>query len=334
MPDPSSPQRPTPSTPAIRIGLSGWNYPEWRGDFYPRGLAQRRELEFVARLFPTLELNGSFYSLQRPETYRRWYEATPPGFTFAVKGSRYITHMLRLRGIGPALANFFASGVLALEDKLGPVLWQFPPQLAFDPQLIADFTDALPHDTAEALALARGHDARLEGRAHLTVDTPRPLRHAIEVRHASYADPAFAEILGERNVALVAADTASRWPCLECQTANFAYVRLHGDTELYKSAYGDDALADWAARLRSWHRPAGVGPSSMARDVYCYFDNSYHGAAPRDALRLMAMLGQRAEPEGILQEMGRVPVRTRRIQAKDAHRPPVPFARRPRPESR
>src|SRR5688572_7153535 len=130
MPHPSSLQLPSPCTPAIRIGLSGWNYPVWRGDFYPLGLVQRRDLDFVARLFPTLELNGSFYSLQRPESYRRWYEATPPGFVFAVKGSRYITHMLRLRGIGAALANFFASGVLALDDKLGPVLWQFPPQLA------------------------------------------------------------------------------------------------------------------------------------------------------------------------------------------------------------
>jgi len=330
-------ERSTPAPPAIRIGLSGWNYPEWRDDFYPRGLVQRRELEYVARLFPTLELNGSFYSLQRPESYRRWYETTPPGFVFAVKGSRYITHMLRLRGIERALANFFASGVLALDEKLGPMLWQFPPQLGFDARLIAEFTTALPRDTAQALALARGHDARLEGRAHLRIDTPRPLRHAIEVRHASYSDPEFAEILRARDVALVVADTAARWPCMECQTASFAYVRLHGDSELYKSAYGDLALADWAALLRSWSQSAEdrTGTSDIARDVYCYFDNSYHGAAPRDALRLMAMLGQHADPGRTLAQMGPEAVRPRRSPVQGTHRSPVPFAaRRARPESR
>ena len=285
----------------VRIGISGWRYAPWRGVFYPPKLAQRRELEFASRMLPSIEINGSFYSLQRPESYRRWHDETPDGFTFAVKGPRYLTHMLKLKGPRPPLANFFASGVLALGAKLGPLLWQFPPQMGFDRQRFADFFALLPVSSAAALELARGHDHRLDGRAHLAIDADRPLRHAVEIRHPSFADPGFIALLREHGVALVVADTAGRWPLLEDLTADFVYVRLHGDKELYASGYGEPALDHWAARIDAWRHGrqaadahlagTAAAPRRARRDVYCYFDNDIKVHAPYDAAHLAGRLG-------------------------------------------
>src|SRR5437764_8178138 len=145
----------------IRIGISGWRYAGWRGKFYPKDLPQHRELEFAARTFNSIEINGSFYSLQLPSSYQRWYDAAPPDFLFAVKGGRFITHMKKLRGVERALANFFASGMLALGPKLGPVLWQLPPNLPYDPERLDDFLGRLPRTTTEAATLAAGHTAKV-----------------------------------------------------------------------------------------------------------------------------------------------------------------------------
>ena len=153
-----------------------------------RACRSATELEYAAARFPTIELNGSFYSLQRPEYYERWYDQVPAQFVFAVKGSRYITHMKRLRGVETALANFFASGLLALEHKLGPLLWQLPPTLKFDERL-EPFLELLPRTTKEAAKLARRHDERVAGRAYLRAPEDRELRHALEVRHPSFATP-------------------------------------------------------------------------------------------------------------------------------------------------
>jgi uncharacterized protein YecE (DUF72 family) len=278
------------------IGISGWRYAPWRGEFYPPGLPERDELKFAAARFPTIELNGSFYSLQRPEYYARWYEQVPDDFVFAIKGSRYITHMLRLRGVETALANLFASGVLALEEKLGPMLWQLPPTLKLDLELLEQFFDLLPRTTKEAAKLARRHDERVKGRAHLRTSADRELRHALEVRHPSFATPELIELLREHGVALVVADTAGRWPFLEDVTADFVYVRLHGDVELYKSGYTDAALDRWAARIRAWRdgrKPATTKlvarpPLLERRDVYVYFDNDVKVHAPYDAMNLAA----------------------------------------------
>lgn len=263
----------------IRVGISGWRYPLWRGPFYPKGLPQREELRYAAQRLSTVEINGSFYSLQRPQLYRTWYEQTPDGFVFAVKGSRYITHMRRLRD-PVALANFYASGVLALREKLGPVLWQLPPTLQFDAGTVDAFLSSLPRTTAEAAYLARHHDARLSGRALTYTDAERPLRYAVEVRHPSYESPAFLDLLRENDVAVVLADSAGRWPVIHTATAAFRYVRLHGAEELYTSGYDDDALEAWAKTIRDW-APA---------DVYVYFDNDVKAYAPRDAMALTAKL--------------------------------------------
>jgi uncharacterized protein YecE (DUF72 family) len=274
-------------TSRARVGISGWRYAEWRGDFYPRGLAQRRELEYVGERMSTLELNGSFYSLQRPGSYERWRDAVPEGFVFAVKGSRYITHMLRLRGIETAMANFFASGVLALGPKLGPLLWQLPEREAFDAAALDAFLAALPRSTGAALELARHHDERMHGRTWLHEVADAPLRHALEPRSRTFEDPAAAELLRRHGVALTVADTAGRWPAFGEVTADFAYVRLHGSRELYASGYTSDELDGWAARIRSW-TSGDATPDGAPRDVYVYFDNDIHGHAPRDALALAA----------------------------------------------
>ena len=267
----------------VRIGISGWRYTPWRGVFYPRELPQRLELRYASRIFPTLEINGSFYSLQRPEYYRQWHEETPDHFVFALKGSRFITHMKKLRDIETPLANFFASGIFNLQAKLGPILWQFPPNFAYQRERMARFFDLLPADTGAALRLARRRDARLKGRARLAIDMQRPLRHAVEIRHESFLDASFLELLRQRGIALVIAETAQRWPMPLDITADFVYMRLHGDKELYRSGYGSKALDRWAQRIRKWAR---------SHDVYCYFDNTdVKLRAPVDAQTLMRKLG-------------------------------------------
>ncbi|MEP6851592.1 MAG: DUF72 domain-containing protein [bacterium] len=279
MTSPSTPSR----HPQVRVGISGWTYAPWRGDFYPPKLAHRRELAYAAERLNSIEINGSFYSLQRPTSYQAWAAQTPPDFVFTVKGGRFITHMKRLRDTGASLPNFFGSGVLALGAKLGAVLWQLPPTLVFDAELLTDFLSALPRTTSTAAALAAGHDERLRDRAWTTTDAERPLRHALEVRHDSFRRPAFVELLREQQVALVVADTAGKWPQMFDVTADFVYVRLHGAEELYTSGYDDAGLDSWAARVAGW-RDAGL-------DVFVYFDNDVKVRAPYDAMALSARLG-------------------------------------------
>ena len=272
----------------IRIGISGWRYEPWRGVFYPDGLPQRRELEFAARHFPTLEINGSFYSLQRPEYYADWHDAAPRGFVYAVKGSRYITHLLRLKGVEKPLANFFASGIFGLKDKLGPFLWQFPPMFDFKPERLEPFFEMLPRNTAQALSIARKRDSRMTGRSRLAIDANRPLRHAVEIRHPSFKDEAFFKLLRKHDIGLVVADTAGKWPKLFEVTSDFVYVRLHGDIRIYTSGYTRRALDAWAKRIRAW--------DAGGKDVYVYFDNDVKVRAPFDALNLMEKLGLEWEP--------------------------------------
>jgi uncharacterized protein YecE (DUF72 family) len=267
----------------VRVGISGWQYDSWRGDFYPSGLPKGRQLQHVASLMPTVELNGPFYSLQRPTSYRRWYDQTPEGFVFAVKGGRYVTHFKRLMDVEGALGNYFASGVQLLADKLGPFLWQLPARLEFDPGVLAQFLHLLPTSTDEVARLASRHDDKLDpGRAHIEPVVAGQVQHALEVRHPSFLDERFFALLQQHDVASVLADSAGRWPVLDRRTASFEYVRLHGHTSLYTSRYAGHTLDRWADRCSQW--------AQEDRDVYVYFDNDAHGHAPHDALRLIERL--------------------------------------------
>ncbi|MGW4483280.1 DUF72 domain-containing protein [Amycolatopsis sp. NPDC004368] len=274
---------------AIRIGTSGWRYPPWRREFYPEGLAQRRELEYISQRLNSVELNGAFYSLQTPDRYRSWAEQTPAGFVFAVKGGRFITHLKQLRDVESAVANFFASGLLALGEKLGPVLWQLPARLEFDPDRVETFLSLLPRTTTEAAALGAKHDDKLKTPPYLEAGRNRPIRHALEVRHPSFVAPEALGLLRRHDVALVVADTAGRWPYREDQTTDFTYIRLHGDVELYTSGYTDSALRAWAAKITAWH-------ASGHRDVHVYFDNDVKVEAPRNAITLTGLLNPDPPP--------------------------------------
>jgi uncharacterized protein YecE (DUF72 family) len=285
-----------------RIGISGWRYEPWRGVFYPPGLPQRSELAFAARRFSTIEINGSFYSLQRPEFYARWYDETPADFVFSVKGPRFVTHMLKLRNVEQALANFFASGIANLREKLGPFLWQLPPILSFDNERLERFFELLPRDTNEAAALARRRNEKVRGRERIVYGHGALLRHALEIRHPSFIDPLFVQLLKRHRIALVVADTAAKWPLVEEVTADFVYLRMHGDKKIYVSGYTTKSLCGWAERIRRWSAGsepedarrivAGKPPPRRPRDVYCYFDNDVKVKAPRDAERLTKLLAR------------------------------------------
>jgi uncharacterized protein YecE (DUF72 family) len=282
------------------VGISGWTYAGWRRVFYPEGLPHRRELEYASQRMDSIEINGSFYSLQRPASFRAWYEQTPPGFVFAVKGSRFITHMKKLREVETPLANFFASGVLRLAEKLGPVLWQFPERMPADLERFERFLDLLPKTHADAAELARHHDSRLDGRAWTEAEVDAPIRHAFEIRQPALLGEDLVALLRRHGAALVVADTAGRWPYTEDVTADFVYVRLHGAEELYASGYDDASLDAWARRIRAWRRGSEPGdahrvssepaPKDAARDVYVYFDNDAKVRAPFDAMRLRERL--------------------------------------------
>lgn len=287
---------------AVFIGISGWRYKGWRGVFYPQDLNQKEELHYASRRLSSIEINGSFYSLQLPSSYKRWYQDTPRNFIFSVKGNRFITHIKRLRDVEKPLANFFASGLFHLKEKLGPILWQFPPSFQYDPKIVEAFFRLLPKDLKEAQQLARNKDETVKGRSYLSFRKNRRLRHAMEIRNESFINPSFVELLRKYNVALVIADTAGKWPYKEDITADFVYIRLHGDAKLYASGYTEKALHRWADRIRLWKKgkepldasriASKKATDRKSRNVYCYFDNDIKVKAPQDAERLVQLLSE------------------------------------------
>lgn len=297
-PSKQSPAAAARPRPRVRVGLSGWSYREWRGSFYPEDLPSGSELAYAAQAFDTLEVNRSFYSLLTPSVYLQWYAQTPASTVFALKGGQFITHSKRLRDVRGPLANFFASGPLALRDKLGPIVWQLPRTLRFDAARLADFLTLLPKRLADAARLGREHDDHVR-EAYLEVHRDRPLRHALEPRHPSFANAELSALLRGAGVALAVSDSPD-WPCFEEVTADFMYLRLHGSERTYQSRYDDRELARWAARILAWHRGHEPGdarrisqhalPARRRRDVYVYFDNDAEAHAPADARRLQAML--------------------------------------------
>ncbi|WP_213880180.1 DUF72 domain-containing protein [Pseudomonas sp. dw_358] len=298
----------------FHVGISGWRYVPWRGDFYPKGLTQKNELAFASRAVTSIEINGSFYSLQTPDRYAEWYAATPKGFVFSVKAPRYITHLRRLKDIETPLANFFASGVFQLKEKLGAFLWQFPPNFKFDPERFEHFLMLLPTSMQQARNCAENCDERLRKPGYLEVPKRGKLQHAVEVRHDSFAVPEFIQLLRRYHVALVKADTAGKWLYADDLTADFVYVRLHGAEALYESGYSDAAIDYWQRRLQRWSEGGQVADATLieprkgrvgkARQVFCYFDNDVKVHAPYNARRLLEGLGADADLSVVPGELG------------------------------
>ncbi|BBK42221.1 hypothetical protein STVA_22410 [Allostella vacuolata] len=262
-------------TGRIRVGIGGWTYEPWRGPFYPEGLVHRRELEFASRKLTSIEINGTFYGSQKPESFARWHDETPDDFVFALKGPRFATNRRVLAEAGESVERFLASGVLELKDKLGPINWQLAPTKRFDPDDFAAFLKLLP--------------ARVEGRA---------LRHAVEVRHDSFKDPAFVTLAREHGVAIVVAGDAE-YPQIADPTAHFVYARIMGTGEGPAAGYPPKALDRWAERARAW--AAGQAPDGLEtvapveagppRDVFLYVISGHKVANPAAAMEIIGRLG-------------------------------------------
>ncbi len=284
----------------LRIGTSGWSYKEFRGKFYPEGLPQRLELDYASGRMNSIEINGTFYSLQSPASFEKWAASTADDFVFAIKGSRYITHQKSLRDVRVPLANFFAQGILKLGSKLGPILWQFPAWYRFSRERIEEFLEMLPPTASAAADLASKNTIKRANRAFVDLVADMPLRYAFEPRHESFYCEEFVQLLREHNAALAFADAAGKFPYAEDVTADLIYVRLHGSTELYASGYTDEELDVWASKIMSWRagreprgakRIGGKAGSNERRDIYVYFDNDIHSHAPYDAIKLAGKLG-------------------------------------------
>jgi uncharacterized protein YecE (DUF72 family) len=268
------------------IGISGYDYAGWRDAFYPPDVPRKSWLAFSSRIFNSIELNGTFYSLKSPANFARWYGEVPDhDFVFAIKGGRFITHNLKLRNCETALGNFYASGILALGQKTGPFLWQLPASYRFEAERMDAFMASLPRTSIDAEAVARQHDHRLRRGALIDAAANVPYRHAFEVRHPSYFCDEFYSILRAHRCAFVIADTAGKFEYAEEVTADFVYIRLHGSSALYASDYTDEELAEWAGKVRAWlHGRNG-------RDVYVYFDNDAKVHAPHNAMQLADLVG-------------------------------------------
>jgi uncharacterized protein YecE (DUF72 family) len=255
----------------IRIGIGGWTYEPWRNSFYPAGLAQKRELEFASRQLTSIEINGTYYGAQKPESFAKWHDETPADFVFSLKAPRYATNRRVLADAGETIERFIAGGLMALKDKLGPINWQFMPTKAFDPDDFEAFLKRLP--------------ASHEGRA---------LRHVVEVRHDSFRTPAFIDLLRAYGVAAVIAGDSAH-PQIADPTAPFVYARIMGTVEDAPLGYGDAALDTWAARANGWaqgERPDGLHyvtspDTTTPRDVFLYVISGHKPRNPQAAMALI-----------------------------------------------
>jgi uncharacterized protein YecE (DUF72 family) len=253
----------------------------------------------------SIEINGTFYKLQSPESYRKWASEVPDDFLFSIKGSQYITHKRRLKEIRGPLSNFFASGLLQFGTKLGPILWQFAPFFPYKPDRFEEFLDLLPKTTAAASELAAENTIRNPKHIWTEPAADTKLKYAFELRHPSFFCEEFVALLRKHNAALVFADSAGKWEYAEDITADHIYIRLHGSKELYASGYTDEELDRWAKRINTWQK--GSEPrdakkitkdkfkAGTKRDVYLYFDNDIKVHAPFDAIHLAERLGVKQE---------------------------------------
>jgi uncharacterized protein YecE (DUF72 family) len=272
----------------VLTGMAGWVYAPWRASFYPEGLKQKEELNYASRHVGAIEINATFRSFQSPDSFARWAGETPDGFVFAIKGHQVVTHFKRLVGVEAPLADFFASGVLKLGAKLGPICWQLPDTLKFDAERVEAFLSLLPQDGPAAERLAAGNSGRLRHPPALEATGIGPVRHALEVRHESFRDSAFVALMRKYNVAMVVADTAD-WPLTDL-TADFAYCRLQGPPG--GDHYDEAGLEHWAQTVSAW--AAGKTPPDAPliappaeprpRDVYCFFVRTDKEHAPMNAM--------------------------------------------------
>jgi uncharacterized protein YecE (DUF72 family) len=264
----------------IYVGMSGWTYEGWRKDFYPEGLSQKKELSYAASKVTSIEINGTFYSLQKPASFTKWYDETPKGFVFSIKGPQFITHIRRLKDVEEPLANFFASGLFCLKEKLGPILWQFPPNIILKDDRFEKFLELLPYDSKAASRLAKKHTDKVKDRNETKASGDFKIRHAFEFRHKSFLDPAFIKLLKKYGVAFVTGHAGDeKYPYREEPTADFIYARLHGRGKEYKKGYPDKTLKTWAKRLKAWKH-----------DAFIYFDTDEKEYAPFDAMNLLEKL--------------------------------------------
>lgn len=258
----------------IHIGIGGWSFAPWQGSFYPKGLPARRELEHASRHLSSIEVNGTYYRAQSPETYRKWHDETPDGFVFSLKAPRYATNRKVLAEAGDSIARFLDGGLANLGDKLGPINWQFMATKTFDPDDFAAFLALLPDH----------HQGQ-------------PLRHAVEVRHDSFRDPAFTAMIRHRGIAAVISADGG-YTQIADPTAPFVYARIMGTAQDQPVGYDAAALDLWAARIREW--AAGGCPTGLdyvdppapgkPRDVYLYVIGGHKAANPHAAMALMARL--------------------------------------------
>ena len=246
--------------PVIRVGVGGWTYAPWRETFFPKGLPHRSELEFASRAFSSVEVNGTYYGAQKPDSFARWHDETPDDFVFALKAPRFATNRRVLAEAGASIERFFASGVLRLAAKLGPINWQFMPTKAFDPDDFTAFLKLLPKS--------------IEG---------RPIRHAVEVRHASFDTPDFTALAGAHEVAVVVAGD-SDYPRIETRTAPFTYARIMGTAEHEPCGYSAQAIETWARTAQGWAGTKG------RRDVFLYVIGGWKQANPAAAMALRARI--------------------------------------------
>ncbi|PZN93555.1 MAG: DUF72 domain-containing protein [Hyphomicrobiales bacterium] len=259
----------------IRVGIGGWVFEPWRGTFYPDGLPQKRELEYAAQRLGSIEINGTYYGSQKPESFARWHAETPDGFVFALKGSRYITNRRVLAEAGPSIEKFFTGGVMELKEKLGPINWQFMPTKQFDPADFEAFLKLLPKS--------------VEGVA---------IRHAVEVRHDSFRSPDFIALLREYGVAVITS-ADSDYTQIADITAPFVYGRIMGTKDAEPNGYSDADLDRWAKNAHVWAKggvpdgleTVGAAPAGKSRrDVFLYVISGDKVRNPAAAMALTQRL--------------------------------------------
>jgi uncharacterized protein YecE (DUF72 family) len=245
-------------TGKIHVGVGGWTFEPWRGPFYPPGLPHKRELEFASRKLTSIEINGTYYSTFKPDSWRKWHDETPDGFVFSIKASRYCTNRKQLATAAEAVARFVGQGLGELQDRLGPISWQFMTTKQFDADDLGQFLNLLPREVGGL-----------------------KLRHALEVRHPSFEDPRFYDLARRHNVAIVFADS-DEFPMIEEQTADFTYARLMRTDESEDTGYSAAALTRWAKRAKGWAKHG---------DVFLYFISGAKVRNPAAAQALVARLG-------------------------------------------